>query len=398
MKTKIILLGLFCAFANFSFAGNTKQRLDSLVTKNYNSTNDTWENSIKLEYMYEGNNIVSQETSYKWDKVDLKWEQTFKTNSTYNSDGLLIKKDVIPWDTINGNWKLVEYSEVFTYNDNKKIIEHATYFIDLENTELYEKYEFEYDENGKLKTKIWSSGSYEFMNRSNYIYSNNKLTEMIVEFKSDANSEFYNNKKFVFNYNENGLLINEEEFYTEDQGLNWKGINITERSYDEYDNLIEVIYKSIDIYTLEVTVRNKEVKTFDNNYSYNDLILPSDYIGGDLKSMFSHQLLEDKRLNSGLIAEENKIFYYSLQTVSSNANVSSNNIEVYPNPSSENIMVSVVGNESFIFTLSDLQGKTVLTQQISGLQKINICALKTGAYLYTIANNETSLSGKLIKN
>jgi hypothetical protein len=70
-------------------------------------------------------------------------------------------------------------------------------------------------------------------------------------------------------------------------------------------------------------------------------------------------------------------------------------VNVYPNPASDNFSISGLQNPAEI-AIFDVLGKRVLAQQISGVNPVNVTDLKAGLYLLRIMSQGQQITQKLI--
>jgi hypothetical protein len=80
------------------------------------------------------------------------------------------------------------------------------------------------------------------------------------------------------------------------------------------------------------------------------------------------------------------------------ANVSENNVidgKAYPNPANDNITISIEGEGVASLNVTDVSGKTVMTNLVSlvaGKSDVNIASLESGMYIFnvTLENGKTA--------
>ncbi len=76
--------------------------------------------------------------------------------------------------------------------------------------------------------------------------------------------------------------------------------------------------------------------------------------------------------------------------------IGSNVVNVYPNPASTQLNLDINDTKTYNFTLVSINGNTVLSKAICSKQSLDISALPTGIYFYTISNvNAIVKKGKL---
>jgi len=76
--------------------------------------------------------------------------------------------------------------------------------------------------------------------------------------------------------------------------------------------------------------------------------------------------------------------------------VTSNSIDLYPNPATEGFFIKGL-NGSGILTLLDISGKTLLTQQVSGNEYVPISTFPKGLYIVKITTAEGTIEKKVLK-
>ncbi len=74
----------------------------------------------------------------------------------------------------------------------------------------------------------------------------------------------------------------------------------------------------------------------------------------------------------------------------------SNAINIYPNPASNQLNIAINDAKTYNCSIFSIKGNTVLTKAICGKESLDISALPTGIYLYTISNENTIVkNGKI---
>lgn len=119
----------------------------------------------------------------------------------------------------------------------------------------------------------------------------------------------------------------------------------------------------------------------------------------------SHTYLNSGVYNVTLIAENgcsSDTFNLDVNVIITNLSENlSNSINIYPNPSSNNITINFGKNiSSSIIEINDLLGKTIYETKVSNINKINIPVntFKKGLYVINIKNKNYSFSKQLIIN
>lgn len=73
-----------------------------------------------------------------------------------------------------------------------------------------------------------------------------------------------------------------------------------------------------------------------------------------------------------------------------------NKTSVYPNPCNQEITLKLAENNQAIFKLSDVQGKIILTKEVSDFEKVKMPEVP-GVYIYHIEQNGKTYTGKIVK-
>jgi hypothetical protein len=73
-------------------------------------------------------------------------------------------------------------------------------------------------------------------------------------------------------------------------------------------------------------------------------------------------------------------------------------ISVYPNPATDNIHIILPDNTPYaIFTLYDMQGKTLTRQEVNNRKIVSVSNLASGIYIYHVRTEKENCQGKIIK-
>jgi hypothetical protein len=71
-------------------------------------------------------------------------------------------------------------------------------------------------------------------------------------------------------------------------------------------------------------------------------------------------------------------------------------LTAYPNPSSEILTVSLNNNADGYLKITDVLGKVILEEKISGTKKINVEEFKNGVYILSLTSNGTKTSKRIV--
>jgi hypothetical protein len=100
---------------------------------------------------------------------------------------------------------------------------------------------------------------------------------------------------------------------------------------------------------------------------------------------------------------ENDVHLDSVDVIVSSSSVSlkenkqnSPILSAYPNPSSEILTVSLNNNAEGYLKITDVLGKVILEEKISGTKKINVEEFKNGVYILNLTSNGTKTSKRIV--
>ncbi len=145
----------------------------------------------------------------------------------------------------------------------------------------------------------------------------------------------------------------------------------------------------------EDTISYMESSIFEYQWFYEEeqiLGLSSSYIIADLEGTYSLLLLDQW----GCKYNSNEVFFSPLSLNSYNQN----KLSVFPNPASNYLDVMIEGDQSInLIELFDMQGRKVLTQQLSGdINRLDIQHLERGTYMLKIYYNGQQLTKPVLLN
>ena len=102
---------------------------------------------------------------------------------------------------------------------------------------------------------------------------------------------------------------------------------------------------------------------------------------------------EDITSSNGIVHIVDGVLFPNLTSIEENNNL---DVLVYPNPAVNVLNVSLNSNELFELTITDLNGKNILTKRVSNMSNmIDISTLSSGIYLLHIANSNFQSTTKI---
>jgi len=168
-------------------------------------------------------------------------------------------------------------------------------------------------------------------------------------------------------------------------------------NYDNQHNLIKKTYRIDDI----------SGHTTDNHFSYT-----YDSYGNSVQGVrtwvTSKIIMDDDSLNFKIYSNQQNIYDFEIYPVSykasfrsfSSVNIADNQtefpIKIYPNPTSNTLIISNLKKSSEI-SIFDINGKIVITQNAIKLPKIDVSSLAKGLYFVRIKDDNGISTTKFIK-
>lgn len=418
-------------------AGAIKQRLDNYTAEAYDAISGQWIPDERFDLIYDINQNLSKFLYYEWDSNTSQWISDGSEEYSYDASGNLTQYLYTEVDEIT-NETVIYGQYVYSYDGQGNLTQEISYDFDELTSQLVadRKYEYTYNASGKL---IQETG-YEFDVTTNqmiaswktdYTYNDNGMeTQEILSYWENASwrktwkyESTYNSNgnkslqtesywipeynkwddptwKSEYSYNANGNLIQESGF---NKGSNnqWVPYFKNDYNYDAYGNNTQQInYYDWDETSGKWTDVWKEEFTFNNNFTFNDLILPFD----EDVELFTHMLTEinEYTWNSNTLTwnlDYKSIFGYSEQNFTSVNHREKDIVSVYPNPFAESVTINLPASYSKItFDLFDPQGRKLMTRLISSDQQVSLQELNKGMYVYRLNVDGKIQSGKLVKD
>jgi len=412
-----------------------KQRLDSYSDQEWDEFTSQWIPGDKVEFIYDTNGNVTQDLEYTWDESINQWFNVWKSEYTYDAKGNLsqelyfglndttmqfigIEKNTYTYDA-NGNQTqqlnfeydlatglFVAYRKSdYTYDANGNISQEIDSYLDETTLQFVGMYkdDYKYNGSGKEAQKVTSyydetSSKWMQMFKNESTYDSKGNLTLTLESGWDGISSWYDSAKDEYSYDTNGDLTQHLRFSMDNS--QWVGLEKNTYSYDDKGNMAqEIDYSNWNDQTKQWDDIWKDDYTFDNNYTFNDLILPF----GDVEDFFTHMLtgLNEYKwnINTNDWASDYKMtFVYSAQNITSVRPLNSELSSIYPNPCSESVSVSFpTSNSQISFELFDLQGRMLIQKEISNHEKVSMEGLGSGMYLYKLNVDGKMQSGKLVK-
>lgn len=351
---------------NFSGRNEIKQTLDSVIQlKNPQSQNPLPLKKQIYEYDEDGNHLNTKH--YSWVSFWESWEPGYKDEYIYDSKGLPTLRNRKKWE------------------------------LELQVFEDFQRMEYVYQEDKLIQLTVFTlkliSGWEEDL-RFIYHYNDAGLLINEILYEHQSNDLWYGVRQKIFDYGEEGFLKREIVREVNPILLQWE--NVWEYNYIfEQGNLIESEkyswHKSAEIW-LEA-----ELYTFEY-----DPIIQSEDIARPITSIASVNKLENSSTYFFDIEVEDYVlitssnYYYSDLDVNTE-DIKVNAFDLYPNPVSDQLTIrtNFNGGKYEIFTMD---GNCLQSGLLKNAELIDVNSLSSGLYIMVIKNKNKFLSAKFIKN
>lgn len=276
------------------------------------------------------------------------YEPFRRTISTYNN---LILEQCIFQEYLQNEWKNIS-AEGYDYDHQQKIS--SIYYmvwdgVTFQNEELYTNI-------------IWHD------------FANGKFSQM--ELKKWNGTNFVNYQKAVYQY---GIQNNVIAITFEYKNNEWVYVYRISEEYDRLNNPKSYKVENYVENNWDVLVESKIDYTYDSQNRLTETIT---------------KVYDGKKWIN--VSKEN-IFY---NTGTTGINESKLNVNVYPNPSTDYVMVETKSTNAATINVYSLNGQLVISIQSNNLseEKIDVSVLQKGIYLLEINQGSEIYTSKLLKN
>jgi hypothetical protein len=363
---------------------DTKQQLDSIISYHWDETNAMEVVDGKEEFHYNDNGDRYIYKFSEWDADNQQWAKSWIYNFFYDESGNLEME--VKWDWSNDSNKWVyAWKELYWYDNSGR--------VSVKNAE---EWDAEYND----WRRLWSQQ-----------YKYNDLGQIAIYYYFGFSSSS-NRTKTEFEYDDEGLLVVQKHYSWNDDGNQWQLGSKTEHDYDSSGNELSNTYYVWD------TVKEKwEMwgRRWQYDYDgYRNLIRETvsewSSIDGQFINLTKHEYSYNEYGNKISAAfywsvegrwdnfTFKKKYYYSDIETTGIKQSKSPVVRVYPNPVSEYLNFELPATfTKAVFELFDLQGRKLITKEISNSERISLESLISGIYVYTIDVDGHNQSGKLVK-
>lgn len=348
---------------------------------------NVWIDNVKMNYEYTNDLKTRQITSFFNEDLN-DWILSSKTDFIYNADNLVINENI------------------YYYNSdglNEYLGSQTTNIYDQNNNKTYSLYE-SYNDTAAL---VYGTKTYFTYNSDNLLIE--KLQEIYSSYYS---TNWTPSNKIEISYNTNNLKLSQHTYmYGNDE---WNLHNIDSFSYDSYTN--QVLAETYLFYNEVWLCSQKVIHAFDYDYTSDQLLKPKSSSANNTLIYFenySHMLKYDIQATNYSLdgvswSFDTSEYFYSLRSIliSLPANVVDNGMSlmVYPNPTNEKTIISLIGVEGeieiSIFDVQSREIKRIVEKPIGNKLEVgvDVSSFKKGTYFIKLRNGKYSQTRKLIVN
>ncbi len=322
---------------SYRYYYNENQKVEQYFRYSY-TVSDEWINSAWYTYNYDTNEVLTERIHHSWDEGMQQWLISSKYNYSYNPDGTIAQVNIDYWD---GSFWQENRRDTYTHDNDGNIIEliREEWNNDTEEWELAGKVEYTVANNVPVEGYYygWDMFEQEWDNVSKYNYTYDALQNLSV-------------------YN----------------------ISSWDNDLNQWVNFIQ------------------SENNYDNNYPYNELIIPfSEYSFRHKRTDFTNYMWDANTATW----ENNSLgtYFYSEQEIETNtSDFMAADFVIYPNPAKDFIVFDIKNDLAVTIKLYDRQGKFISTNTLKADNKLMVHHFPKGTYFYQLYNGEHQYSGKIV--
>lgn len=382
MKKITFLLFTLCATTFFA-----QNKLTSSLDESFDGA--IWTAANKVEFTYDDNNNLSEETTLAWRVGTSQWEKLNVTSYIYNESNKFVEELYQEFDGAIAEMKNKAKNTYGPEGDLIQVIEQDYINLIWVNRE---KIAIEYAD-GRIASAIISE-----WNGSAWILGDNSF-KLIMNYNANGTNSSMTNyfwegdwvkvERTVLSYDVNNWVTSE---VTENlDGSTWLVENKKEYTYNANGNALTVKRFSYD--DGDFILENEEINTFDTAQLMADFIHPFKDITG-VDYLFSINGKINKIFST--TSSDSRTTYNYGESTASIPGFNLANVQVHPNPATDILNVSIQNGLIFKIDVYNLLGKKLFT---STKTKINLESLVKGVYLLKIRSEDGGfITKKLVKN
>ncbi len=326
-----------------------KGKISQYLTSYWSGPLEMWLNDYKEDHFYDGRGVLTKSLYSEWDESPGEWVTHFMQEYALDSHGDIKGSQISMKDSANGKWELYWKDELFFENGNKS--HYISYNWSVDSAKWIPVYRDEYSINEK-----------------------GDLTQILYYRWSVPAMVWIAGYRDQFNYDSKG-------------------------------NMQEFIHYMMDTGTSQWKPVKNEVCTYNNSFSFPNLIIP--FVDDEMLLYFHHQLtgITKSEMNAftkswspkNLINFDYISVDYAGQIIDPVIEEAIIETQIFPNPASDFLCVkSSPSVAATVLRLYDMKGRQLLSRQVSDGEHIPLHDFCTGIYVYEIVTGDAIQRGKLV--
>ena len=410
------------------------QKMDSAISERYDTLAGKWEAMYSDTYIYNASHQVSEihssygsgiessevKIQYHYDASGNDtlivvlllnaethdWMTMFKSSMTYDAGKHLIAAIDYEPDEVTGEW--MPFGKTgYTYDSEGRIQSAGWYnwWLSTNDWLQVQRWDYTYNTEGNLISCVevsWSirSQTWGRENSDDYVYdSKGNRIEYLQSLWNDSANIFVVYNKEVYSYDVSDRLISASSKELNSSNV-WEDYFRSEQSYDENGDLFQGSRYSAKDTAGNWSVIYKSDYTFNTQFSYSDLFIPSDFFGEDGYIHMPMVILVSNWDDSLKLWNPSYRDRYSYSGWSGNGvqEAKLSGMRIYPNPVAGLLFVETDNaSDPSMFELHDMQGRKVISESLTGLQnQIPVNGLPGGIYIYRVTQKGEVKNGRLV--
>ena len=378
------------------------QKLDNIVGQDYDVANSLWVNSSLNESSYNSSGINTMDLYSTWNPDTQLYEPDSKQELSYTG-GRLTEQLYFSWDASTMSWD-PSLKWTYSYDGAGNMVLAYDYYFNSPDWKLIGKQENTYNGDGNLTLQIlsiWDESGNDWMNGNKEVnvYNGSGYLTVSTRFLWDfLTNDWKNSTKDEYAYNGSGQQTMQISYSWDGVSSQWTNDYKDDFSYDGNMNVVLTLEQNwvgaqwVSSYKTEIS--------YNNAYTFNQLILPWMYMGFDLHQLFTHmpvEVIESDFIGSSFVLSTRSLFNFSGINITDVPAPESKQAGLFPQPADDYITFEWNNsNTAFDLDLYDINGKMVMETKIENNKSVAIDHLASGLYLYRLTDNtQHSISGKL---
>jgi len=410
------------------------QKLDSIVSQDYDPDTFRWTISEKQEYGFDSQGRILSMASYLGHLGQDGLTGRYRLEYTYGTDGTQIDLVDYSWDFVSGSWAKKGLT-TFLYDDGNLITQKGYFWNSTTNEWIYtgewvitytnglmttssntttdfnadgivnyldwSRWEFSYDASGNMLTDsnmTYLSDSLKWVDNTKtwYTYSEANLRLSATSFM--RNPETYSMDKTYkeeYTWNEDGKQVLNASYTWDRVFSEWIGFHRSELEYDQEHELKSLISSFWEPDSGTWLPDTKTNYSNDPGIESKQIMLPENYIKTFKYKLTGYSVSYFDDPDWTLFEKVN--FYYSSQSGSGKTENPLEDISLFPNPAKDYLRITgEFSTGGVVVAIFNSEGKEIKSIRLTVDRVIPVNDLAPGVYLYKISNSTNTKTGKLV--